>query len=223
MTAASTRERILAAARQRVLRQGFAATTVDAILADAAVSKGAFFHHFPTKAHLGRALVQQYAQSDAETLDTALAAAEASSNNPAEQLVALLRYFEHASDAVLEEQPSCLFVSFIYETELTDAGTAEIVAASIRHWRRRLLDKIEEAARVRPLPASVDLPSLADQFFTVFEGAFLLARALGDPTRMRAQIAHLRRYVELLFGVPLGADDETARNTTQRARAAASG
>ena len=50
-------------------------------------------------------------------------------------------------------------------------------------------------------PADVDLPSLADQVFTVFEGGFILARATGDPGALQAQVAHLRWYVSLLFDV----------------------
>jgi hypothetical protein len=57
------------------------------------------------------------------------------------------------------------------------------------------------------MPA-VDLPSLADQLFTVLEGAFLLTRALADRTAFRRQLAHLRHYLELLFGLPVDADPD---------------
>ena len=53
-TATDTRERILDAAQQLVMERGFSATTVDAILEAAGSSKGAFFHHFASKADLGR-------------------------------------------------------------------------------------------------------------------------------------------------------------------------
>ena len=43
------RERILAAAMERFVSQGFADTTVDQIAADAAVAQKTFFNHFPTK------------------------------------------------------------------------------------------------------------------------------------------------------------------------------
>jgi hypothetical protein len=46
----------------------------------------------------------------------------------------------------------------------------------------------------------MDLEALADHWFTTFEGAPLLAQAVDDPTSMRGQIAHLRHYLELLFG-----------------------
>jgi TetR/AcrR family transcriptional regulator, transcriptional repressor for nem operon len=201
--AASTRDRILDSARHLVLRQGFSATTVDAVLEGAGASKGAFFHHFPTKAALGRALVGRYAEADARTLDEALTAAERAEDDPGRQLIAFVRSFEEVADEVVEAQPACLFVSFIYESELGDDDTGEAVAASILHWRERLLAKLEEAAAARPDFPPVDLLSLADHFFTVMEGGFLLVRALDDPTHMRAQLAHLRHYLELLFDEPI--------------------
>ena len=163
----ATRERILDAAQRIVLERGFAATSVDAVLEEAPATKGAFFHHFPSKNDLGRALLKRYA------------AAELAST-----------------------QPGCLYVSFIYESQLAGDGEHDLIATSIRHWRSRLLDKLEAAARVHPPATEVDLHSLADQVFTTFEGGFILARAMHDPTHLRAQLAHLRHYLELLFQLP---------------------
>jgi TetR/AcrR family transcriptional regulator, transcriptional repressor for nem operon len=200
---ADTRERILDAAQRLVIEHGFGSTTVDAVLVAASSSKGAFFHHFPSKAELGRALVERYAAADAELLESLMAAAEADGDDPADQLIAFVAAFERATDA----QPGCLFVSFIYEADLAGAGTEEVVAQSILLWRERILDKLETAAERRPSLAPVDLPSLADQVFTIFEGGFLLARALDEPAALRRQLAHLRHYLELLFDRPVRADD----------------
>ena len=195
----ATRERILDAAQRIVLERGFAATSVDAVLAEAPATKGAFFHHFPSKNELGRALLERYAAADERMLDDFMAVAEAESDDPAAQLVAFVRHFEHAAGELAPTQPGCLFVSFIYESQLAGDGEDDLIAASIRHWRTRLLEKLEAAARVHPPAIAVDLPSLADQVFTTFEGGFILARAMHDPKHLRAQLAHLRHYLELLF------------------------
>lgn len=194
-----TRERILDSAQQLVLERGFAAMTVNAVLDAAHASKGAFFHHFSSKAHLGRTLVERYAAADEEALESAMSAAEAESDDPAEQLIGFIRVLEEGADAALETQPSCLFISFIYEQELDGANTDDLVAASIRLWRSRILAKLEAAAAQRPALAALDLEALADHVFAVLEGAFLLVRALGDRSAMRRQIAHLRHYLELLL------------------------
>ena len=111
-------------------------------------------------------------------------------------------HIHHVADELAPEQPGCLFVSFIYESGLGGDGVDDVVQRSIREWRGRILAKLEAIAR-RPSFPPVDLPSLADQVFTIFEGAFLLARALDDPTALRRQLEHLRHYVELLAGRPV--------------------
>ena len=197
----ATRDRILDAAQRLVLERGFAATSVDAVLAQASATKGAFFHHFPSKIDLGRALLERYAAADDRMLDDFMALAEGESDDPAEQLVAFIRHFEYVADGLAPTQPGCLFVSFIYESQIGGDGEDDLIATSIRHWRTRLLDKLEAAARLHPPAVAVDLPSLADQVFTTFEGGFILARAMHDPSHLRAQLAHLRHYLELLFQV----------------------
>jgi TetR/AcrR family transcriptional repressor of nem operon len=196
-----TKGRILDAAQSLVLERGFAATSIDAVLAEAAVSKGAFFHHFASKAELGRAVLERYAASDERMLGEFMALAEAESDDPAEQIVAFVRAFEDAAGELAGVQPGCLFVSFIYERQLAGEGGEDIIALSIRQWRTRILAKLEAAAESHPPAISVDLTSLADQVFSTFEGGFVLARALGEPAQLGAQLAHLRQYLELLFGL----------------------
>jgi TetR/AcrR family transcriptional regulator, transcriptional repressor for nem operon len=208
----ANRERILDAAQQLVLERGFAATSVDAVLAAASATKGGFFHHFPTKNDLGHALLERYAAADKRLLEEFMAAAEAESDDPAEQVVAFIRHFEQAADEFAPTQPGCLFVSFIYERQLAGHGTDDLIANAIRDWRNRLLEKLEAAARAHPPTTGVDLPSLADQVFTVFEGGFILTRAMNDPAHLSAQLAHLRHYLELLFQLSPARGERHAAN-----------
>ena len=53
------RERIMEAAMQRFIRQGFDATTVDQIAADADVAQKTFFNYFPTKHELFHRLAEE--------------------------------------------------------------------------------------------------------------------------------------------------------------------
>ncbi|MFN3308872.1 MAG: TetR/AcrR family transcriptional regulator [Anaerolineales bacterium] len=62
MRSVRTRARILQAAAEQFTRLGYEATSVDEICFAAGVSKGAFYHHFPSKQTLFLALLQNWVQ-----------------------------------------------------------------------------------------------------------------------------------------------------------------
>lgn len=197
----ATRERILDSAERLMIDRGFAATTVDAVLAGAGATKGAFFHHFASKAELARSLVERYAAGDVAALEDFMMRAEAESDDPAEQVITFVRLFEEAAEELAGMQPGCLYVSYIYEKQLFDDGTNDAIVDTVLIWRERLRAKLEAAARAHPPRVRVELGSLADQVFTIFEGGFILARTMRDPTHLRSQLTHLRHYLELLFAI----------------------
>lgn len=197
-----TRERILDAAERLVLEHGLAATSVDAILAASETSKGSFFHHFPSKNHLARALVERYAANDIAFLDATMRAAEAASEDPAVQVVAFLRLFEEAADDTVSQQESCLYVSYLFDRQLFVDGTIDVIATTFLAWRERLAEKLRAAAELHPSRAPVDLEAVADHVSATYEGAFMLGRALGEKSFMRRQLELVRHEVALLFDVP---------------------
>src|SRR3712207_5937187 len=127
-------------AQRLVLERGFAGTSVDAVITEAATTKGAFFHHFPSKHDLGQRLLERYAAEDERTLEEVMALAEAESEDPAEQIVAFVAHLEAAAAELAALQTGCLFASFIYERGLpVDAGE-DVIRGSILLWRARVLE-----------------------------------------------------------------------------------
>src|SRR5215471_5713204 len=60
------RSKLLEAATSIVRKKGYAATSVDELCASAGVTKGAFFHHFPSKDSLAVAALHHWSErSDA--------------------------------------------------------------------------------------------------------------------------------------------------------------
>lgn len=195
-----TRERILDAAQALILDHGFSATSVDAIVGRAGATKGAFFHHFGSKADLAKALVERYAALDREHLEQGLARAGKLSSDPLQQLLLLIAFYEEEFEAMLEPFPGCLFASYIYEAKLFDEATLAVLRESTLLWRRVLRGKLEEVAAAHPPRREVDMESLADLFYSLSEGAFVMTKTLGDKTLLARQARHLRTYLELLFG-----------------------
>jgi TetR/AcrR family transcriptional repressor of nem operon len=176
-------------------------TVINAVLAAAGTSKGAFFHHFTSKDQLGQALIERYARSDLAIQEEFMAAAEAMSDDPAEQLVGFVSLFEEAADELVSEQSGCLYVSFVYERQLVDDSVHSMIEDTVIAVREQVARKLEAAIELHPPRVPVDVTSLADLCFTIFEGGFILARTLREPSLLRGQLTHLRRYLELLFEV----------------------
>jgi TetR/AcrR family transcriptional repressor of nem operon len=55
-----TRERLLELAESAVLAKGFAATSIDELIAAAGISKSGFFYHFKDKGELAKGLLVRY-------------------------------------------------------------------------------------------------------------------------------------------------------------------
>jgi TetR/AcrR family transcriptional regulator, transcriptional repressor for nem operon len=195
----ATRTRILDAAQELVLEQGFGGTSVDAVIESARTTKGGFFHHFPSKQELARALVERYVDEDMELLDGLFERAERLSRDPLQQLLLFVGLQEEAADQLSSDDPGCLYASFAYERELFDEVTREAIAQACRRWRERTRAKLDEVVALYPPRLEVDLDSLADEGLALFEGSYVLARALGEPQLLKGQLRHFRNYLELLF------------------------
>jgi AcrR family transcriptional regulator len=72
--AASSRERILAAAVQVAIRDGVLAMTLEAVAREAGVSKGGLLHHFASKDELIAAMLEHYSLKVQRALEAAMAA-----------------------------------------------------------------------------------------------------------------------------------------------------
>lgn len=195
----ATRERILAVAEQLVIENGFSATPIERVIAEAGTSKGAFFHHFDSKVALARALVERYVAADLGQLDRALRAA-AQVDDPTERLVAFFRFFEDEADELMAEQSSCLYLAVLTERQLADLGTADQIDTAVVAWRTAIAELIVAAGESSGPGSSMDPDALADHLFVTFEGAFLLCRATGNPAHMRRQLRVLRQLVESVSG-----------------------
>lgn len=194
----ATRERILAAAERLVIDNGYAATSVDQVIAESGTSKGAFFHHFESKRALADALVDRYVASDVAMLQAALEHARTETDDPVERALAFVQYFEDAGDEIMQEQSGCLYTSILTERQLVSSGASDPIAKAVIAWREGYAELLRDAL---PDSTDVDVEALSDHVFVTFEGTYLLARTTGDPSHMRTQLRTLRTLLAALFDV----------------------
>ena len=194
------RERILDSAQHLVIENGFAATSLDQVIKAAGTSKGAFFHHFDSKLDLARALTERYVAGDLAELRAALEAT-VSIVDPAERVLAFVRYFEDGAEEMMAAQSNCLYVAVLTEQQLVSNGTADLINHAIDVWRKEIAELLAAAATAGELDLG-DVDALADHVFVTFEGAFLLCRSTGTPEHMRSQLGVLRRLLAVALRVP---------------------
>ena len=194
-----TRAAIMDAAQDLILQQGFAATSIDAIIERTGVTKGAFFYHFKSKGALAHALVERYAAVDAEHLERTLDRAERLSRDPLQQVLIFVGLLEDEAGELTEPFAGCLYASYCYEEQLFDEHTLGVVRAGVQHWRERFRGKLEAVLDRHPprLPATAQ--ELSGMILALFEGSFVLSRILAEPRYIAEQLAHYRNYLELLF------------------------
>lgn len=196
---AQTRERILAAAEPLVLRQGYAGTSLDDILAATGLTKGAFFHHFKDKAAFARALVERCACNDTARFERCAAAGEATSDDPLEQTVCFLKAVEDFFERQASPVDGCVLAVYTYELMQFEPTIHAYVAQCFRRWSA-VYEKKFEAVLARYKPAApVGARDLAESVLSVFEGAIILSRSFNDPMLLVRQLRQFRQYFELLF------------------------
>ncbi|MGB7442795.1 MAG: TetR/AcrR family transcriptional regulator [Coleofasciculaceae cyanobacterium] len=197
-----TKTRILDAAHNLVMGHGLTGTSIDMILEQAKITKGAFFYHFKTKSDLAQALVKRYAEQDKTHLEAQLACAEKLSRDPLQQVLIFIGFFQEEVEQMTEPITGCLIASYIYQFEELDADIRDISTQSFLLWRHHLGAKFEQVIAKYPPRFPVNAWELADGMVSALEGAFIMMRVLQESTQLSQQLNHYRNYIELLFGTP---------------------
>lgn len=196
---ADTRKRILDAAQAMILARGYAGMSLDALIGSLGLTKGAFFHHFKSKDELAQTLIRRYSDEGMTLFRDNLARAKKLVDDPLQQFLILIGLYEELFEPLTEPYPGCLLASYVYELQQFNAGMRDIINQEFLLSRRELGKLIRQIMKRYPPRAEVDPVSLADGFMSVFEGAFILSKSLGEAPITVQQLRHYKTYIALLF------------------------
>jgi AcrR family transcriptional regulator len=156
----TTRMHILKAAREQFSRAGYDAASVDAICARAKISKGAFYHHFPSKSAVFMALLEDWLGE----LESGFNKLQQSSADAGQAILRMIDLLPQVLQDAEGQLP--IYVEFWMQASRTPTLRAATVAPYHR-FREHIAEMIREGIRagtfrdVDPDTASLALVSLA--------------------------------------------------------------
>lgn len=190
------KHKLIGATLGLVLRQGFAATSVEQICAEAGVTKGSFFHYFASKEEIGRVAMQAWTGGWGAIL------AAAGIDEIADPLDRLDRLFEVMTRTYLNTAMPAGCVNGTIAQE--SAGSNEVLrsdcAAHFDLWVDHVAGILTEAREAHPPKVDFDPPEVARFLLSIVQGSLLLGKTWPDRTAIATNLRHAKAYVDGLFG-----------------------
>jgi TetR/AcrR family transcriptional regulator, transcriptional repressor for nem operon len=186
-----TAERILDIAERLVQSRGYNGFSYADVAAELEITKASLHYHFPGKAELGQALVERYAARFAaalEQIDTAGGDAPA-------KLGAYTRIYAD----VLRDKRMCLCGMLAADHDTLPAPMREAVVRFFDHNIGWLTGVLEQGRAEGSLGVDGSAAAAAQALLGGLEGAMLVARPYGDPSRFHAAAG---RLLESLAAIP---------------------
>lgn len=184
-TRSSTAEAILDSAQALIQSRGYSAISYQDISLALGIRKASIHHHFPTKADLGAAVIERYA----ERFEAALAAIDG--DRQASAAAMLDRYFGPFRALAATPDQICLCGALAGEMPALSPALRERVDRffTVHHdWLAALLRRGAERGEFR-LAASAE--RTARLVFDSLQGALIVRRTTGDPDELEAVIGAL--------------------------------
>jgi len=205
-----TRERLLRAGFNEIYRRGFQGASLDTILDQAGVTKGALYHHFPDKAALGYAVVEEMVRDLLLQRWLGVLRAE-----PGDPLTALQGMLQHrlAQLEPHEVELGCPLNNLGQEMSPLDAGFRRRVAATFETWTGGFAEVLQQGQTEGTVRKDLDPRKLGTFLVAAIEGSFGLAKSAQSPAMLRSNLEVLSDLLECLRP-----PDQTARTRRRTKR-----
>jgi TetR/AcrR family transcriptional repressor of nem operon len=195
-----TRSHILRAAFGAIYQHGFRATSINDIVAKTKVTKGAFFHYFPTKNDLGYALADEVLRD--MMLDRWVRPL-AAYRNPVQGMINRYRkLMEETSDEELAL--GCPLNNLTQEMSSVDPEFRDKLRAVLRAWIDATEEHLRRAQIEGYLKPEVDVKMVAEFVVMLEEGSGAIVKNLRDRKVYWSFYQGFRQFLESISLKPYG-------------------
>jgi AcrR family transcriptional regulator len=190
-----TRDKLLKAAFEEIYRRGFQAASLDTILARAKVTKGALYHHFPDKAALGYAVVDEVVKG--LLLERWLGLLERFAGDP---LTALQQTLQHraANLGPHEIELGCPLNNLAQEMSPLDERFRRALNATFEAWKDGFAQALERGQVEGTVRRDVDARQVAGFVVAAIEGSTSLAKSAQSAAMQRSNLTLLSEFLDSL-------------------------
>ena len=189
-----TRKELLHAAFQEIYKHGYQGASVNDIVAKTDVTKGAFFHYFPTKNDLAYAIVDEILK---EMILDRWTRPLAAYRNPVQGIIQRFR-------KIIESTPEesirfgCPLNNLTQEMSAVDPVFREKLNSVMRLWIDETERYLKIAQERNYLSKKVDPREVAEFVVMVEEGSFGMVKTLRDKQVYWSMFNSLKTYLESL-------------------------
>ena len=194
-----TRDRILDVAEAAILEKGFAATSIDELIAAVGITKNGFFYHFKDKSELAKALLVRYVAREDTLFDDLLRRADELDEDPLHGFLVGLKMMSEVMADLPAGHPGCLIAAYCYQDRLFDKEVRDLYTSAMLGWRRRFRERLELIAARYPARIAVDLDHLADMLSAIAEGGIVVSKVIKDKRALSQQLMLYREFIRAVF------------------------
>jgi TetR/AcrR family transcriptional regulator, transcriptional repressor for nem operon len=187
-----TRERLLQAAFREVYRSGFQSAGLNAILADARVTKGALYHHFGNKEALGYAIVEEIIGPDNRSQ---WLRPLRKCKDPIDALIGIVEGLPVRPEVV---RGGCPLINLAQEMSPLDAGFRKRLATIFRNWQDGVAAALLDGQKHGRVRCDLQPAQAAGFLIAMVEGYGSLAKNAQDPEVMKTGIRNIVGWLRSL-------------------------
>lgn len=167
-----TRQDLLQAAFDEIHRTGFQAASLNRILKRTGVTKGALYHHFPSKKALGYAVLDEMIRQ--QMLEFWIKPLQR--DNPVDVMITLLRESGHRM-TLGDIRLGCPLANLAQEMSPVDEGFRERIETVYGEWRAGLADALEHGQAAGWVRADINPMGMAVMLVASLEGCLAAAKS----------------------------------------------